>query len=76
MCSPAGFLHADFAASTFGAIFSPHRGGFGFHLPTGYSLMSAGVFPADSAGRTCPGHPWPPFALAAFVLSASASGFP
>ncbi|HEX3659876.1 MAG TPA: MFS transporter [Acidobacteriaceae bacterium] len=37
-----GFFAAEFAASTVGAIFSPHR--LRRNLPTGYALMSAGVF--------------------------------
>ena len=61
-----GFFTAVFAASTVGAIFSPHR--LRRNLPLGYALMSAGVLVltvASSTAQPTPGHS---LALAAFAL--------
>ncbi|HZZ41190.1 MAG TPA: MFS transporter [Acidobacteriaceae bacterium] len=61
-----GFFAAEFAASTVGAIFSPHR--LRRNLPTGYALMTVGVLLLTVASRTVQATLGHSFALAAFAL--------
>jgi fucose permease len=61
-----GFFAAEFAASTVGAVFSPHR--LRRNMPAGYALMAAGVFlllVASQSAQPALGHA---LALAAFAL--------
>lgn len=60
------FFAAEFAASTVGAVFSPHR--LRRNLPTGYALMTAGVLLLTIAGRTTQADLGHGLALTAFAL--------
>jgi fucose permease len=61
-----GFFAAEFAASTIGAIFSPHR--LRRNLPAGYALMSAGVVVLTVASQTARAGLGHTLGLAAFGL--------
>ncbi len=61
-----GFFTAVFAASTVGAIFSPHR--LRRNLPLGYALMCVGVLVLALASQTPQPTLGHPLALAAFAL--------
>jgi fucose permease len=61
-----GFFAAEFAASTVGAIFSPHR--LRRNLPTGYALMAAGMLLLMVASQTAQAALGHALALAAFAL--------
>ncbi|MFZ0630675.1 MAG: MFS transporter [Acidobacteriaceae bacterium] len=61
-----GFFAAEFAASTVGAVFSPHR--LRRNMPTGYALMCAGALLLTVASQTTQATQGHAFALAAFAL--------
>ncbi|HEX3987360.1 MAG TPA: MFS transporter [Acidobacteriaceae bacterium] len=61
-----GFFAAEFAASTVGAIFSPHR--LRRNLPTGYALMTTGVLLLTVASQTAQPTLGHSLALTAFAL--------
>ena len=61
-----GFFAAEFVASSIGAIFSPHR--LHRNMPSGYALMTAGVFLLIVATQTAQASAGHALALAAFAL--------
>lgn len=61
-----GFFAAEFAASSVGAIFSPHR--LRRNMPAGYALMAAGVFLLMAATQTAQAALGHILALAAFAM--------